>query len=142
MTMVFAGAMLATLMVAMPSFAQEPSQALRPQARPENAPQWTRLVSAHLQRRAGVVVAASRQHGIVGNYSLKIGFNLLPDGSVSDVHLVEGSGEEKIDAAALRIPGLSVPFPEFTADMSRQPKPIVAPFLFRLTPKPPAPAAP
>lgn len=116
--------------------------AKRVERRPANADEWQRFVSSYLQRRAGIVVKVSRDHDIVGDYAVQIGFNVNPDGSVSDIRLVKGSGDERLDTAALRIPALAAPLPSFTSDMPARQKPIVAPFIFKLTPEAPKPAAP
>lgn len=113
-----------------------------PATRPQNVTEWYKFVSARLQRNAGSVFRVSRKHGIVGNYTVKIGFNLQPDGSTSDVYLLQGSGDERLDAATLRIPVNAAPFPSFTGDMEPTPRLIVAPLVFILTPVTPAPETP
>ena len=120
-----------------PAYAEAP-----PVVQPQNVAEWNRFVSARLQRRSGTVVNAGRKLGIVGKYTVKIGFSVMPDGSVSDVHVVQGSGDERLDAAALNIPASAVPFPAFTSGMAPTPRSMVAPLIFQLRPASPEPKTP
>lgn len=97
---------------------------------PENKAEWMRFVSGRLQRFSGSVVRFSRQNGIFGDYSITIGFDVQPDGSVSNVRLVKSSGYKLVDDVALQIPARAAPFPIFTGDMPAVAKSIVVPLVF------------
>lgn len=116
------------------AFAETP-----PAVQPRNASEWTRFVGARLQRNSGQFGNVGRKLRIVGEFNMKIGFNVMPDGTVSDVHLVEGSGDQRLDAAALEIPARAEPFPAFTSDMAPTPRAVVAPLVLHLLPEPETP---
>lgn len=109
---------------------------------PQNATEWNRYVSTRLRRASIPIANAARKRGIVGDYALKIDFTIKSDGSVSDVRLMEGSGDDALDAAALEVPAKAVPFLPFTKDMPQTPRRISAPLVFKLVPEPPKPPAP
>ncbi|MCI9868846.1 TonB family protein [Rhizobium skierniewicense] len=104
-----------------------------------NSSEWTRFVGARLQRNSGPFGKVGRELGIVGEFSMKIGFNVMPDGTVSDVHLVEGSGDQRLNGAALEIPARAEPFPAFTSDMAPTPRAVVAPLVLNLLSEPKTP---
>jgi TonB family protein len=112
----------------------------------ENQEDWKRAVASILQRYGGRLVGDLRPLELDGVFTAKISFDLSPDGKVSDIKLVESSGNGQVDAATLKIPARDAAFPAFAPDMSQDgPKKIVAPFVVHLEkPTPPTtdPAAP
>lgn len=101
----------------------------------ETAQDWYRVVSARLQRvGARLVATAARDDGIAGMFEPHVGFTVAFDGSVSDIHIVESSDNEAVDQLALRLPSMAAPFPRFAPDMTRDPKPMVAPLQLHFDP--------
>jgi len=102
--------------------------------------EWKRAVASILRRHGSQLVGDLRLLELDGVFKAKIGFDLSPDGKVSNIRVVEGSGNSDVDAAARKIPETDAPFPAFTPDMSRDgSKKIVAPFVVDLKkPEPPA----
>lgn len=122
------------LCLATPALAQ---QQPRPPQVPDivSAQDWYRVVSGRLQRvGARAVATAAREDGISGLFEPKVGFTVSFDGTVSDVHIVESADNDAVDALALQLPSLAAPFPRFAPDMTREPKPMVAPLQLHFTP--------
>lgn len=95
--------------------------------------EWKRAVARILQRYGARLVGELLPLELNGVFKAKISFDLSPDGKVSNIKLVESSGNSQVDATALKFPTTKASFPAFTPDMSRDsPKKIVAPFEVRL----------
>lgn len=98
-----------------------------------NQAEWQNAVVLILQRYGQLLARELAPLELDGVFKPKISFYLSPDGTVSDVKLVESSGDDLVDAAALKVPTAGVAFPPFTPDMaSDQPKKLIAPFEVRL----------
>ncbi|WP_411036988.1 TonB family protein [Shinella sp. BYT-45] len=112
-----------------PAFSQD---AKAPRVIPTDKQSWSKAVGARIQRRSTVVVSRARLEGIYGDFNLKIGFQISPDGNVSNVRVVESSGDPAVDKIAMDMPALASPFPAFTPDMQATPVSLVAPIVLHL----------
>ena len=117
------------LLHSMPALSQD---AKSPRSVPADKQSWTKAVGFQIQRRSVVAVSRARMEGIDGNYSLKVGFQLHPDGAISNVRVIESSGNLAVDRIATDMPALASPFPAFTPDMQSEPVSIVAPIVLKL----------
>jgi hypothetical protein len=135
------GSLLTATSYSLPSVAQTgprvtapaaPSEAEAPQI--TNQAEWQSAV-VRILRRYGVLLSRElRPLELDGVFKPKISFYLAPDGTVSDVELVESSGDDLVDAAALKVPTAGAAFPHFTLDMpSDKPKKLIAPFEVHLS---------
>jgi len=136
------GSLLIATSYSLPSVAQTgprvtattaaPSEAETPQI--TNQAEWQSAV-VRILRRYGVLLSRElRPLELDGVFKPKISFYLAPDGTVSDVELVESSGDDLVDAAALKVPTAGAAFPPFTSDMpSDKPKKLIAPFEVHLS---------
>src|SRR5690554_7759325 len=61
--------------------------------------------------------AEARSQGIYGSLVLRVA--IRRDGSLDSVELIESSGHQVLDNAALRIVRLAAPFAPFTGDLAR-----------------------
>lgn len=148
------GSVLAATAYTMPSVAQTGPRVTTTPAAPAEAPsinnqtEWQNAVVRILQRYGQLLARELAPLELDGVFKPKISFYLSSDGTVSDVKLVESSGDDLVDAAALKVPTAGAAFPPFTPDMaSDKPKQLIAPFEVRLhkpepeiTPTPPAAA--
>lgn len=106
---------------------------------PPDINEWARLSGEQLQREAGMLSRAAGNIDIGGNFSARISFTIHPDGSASDIRLVKGTGNIRLDSAIMHLPGMAAPFPAFSPDMGSVPRPVVAPVQFWLGSTPPHP---
>jgi len=97
---------------------------------------WSKAVGAQLQRRSNYVVSRARMEGIAGELKPKIGFKLSPDGTVSNIHVIESSGNDAVDKIASGMPEMDRRFPAFSPDMGKDPISLVAPIILHLAPPP------
>jgi TonB family protein len=106
-----------------------------------NQEEWKRAVAHILRGYSHRLIGELRPLELDGVFEAKISFDLSADGKVSNIKLVDSSGNGKVDAATLKIPAKEVAFPAFAPDMSQDgPKKIVVPFVVHLE-KPTPPAA-
>ena len=145
------GSVLAVTAYTMPSVAQTgprvtatpaaPTEAEAPEI--TNQAEWQSTVVSILRRYGVLLSRELRPLELDGVFKPKISFYLAPDGTVSDVELVESSGDDLVDAAALKVPTAGAAFPPFTPDMpSDKPKKLIAPFEVHLSkPEPEEPKA-
>lgn len=129
-----AGAVGAVLPVkAQTAPAASKSDAVRP--RPiTNQAEWQSAVVRILQRYGILLSRELRPLELDGVFKPTVSFYLAPDGTVSDVELVKSSGDDLVDAAALKVPTAGATFPPFTPDMpSDKPKKLIAPFEVHLS---------
>ena len=107
-----------------------------------NQEEWQNAVIRILQRYGGILSRELQPLGLVGVFKPKISFYLSPNGDVSEIELVESSGDALVDAAALKIPASGASFPAFSPDMaSDKPKKLIAPFEVHLKKPEPEQAA-
>ncbi len=143
------GSALWAATLAVPSFAQtnagaaaetSPSETVETPA-VTNQAEWQAAVTRILQRYGAILSRELRPLELDGVFKPRISFYLSPDGTVSNVELIESSGDDLVDAAALKVPTAGAAFPPFTSDMaSDKPKRLVAPFELRFQkPKPETP---
>ena len=125
----------------MPSVAQTGPRVTATPAAPQTAEvpsiinqvEWQNAVALILQRYGQLLARELAPLELDGVFKPKISFYLSPDGTVSDVKLVESSGDDLVDAAALKVPTAGAAFPRFTPDMvSDKPRKLIAPFEVRL----------
>ncbi|MCK4206208.1 energy transducer TonB [Brucella pituitosa] len=135
------GSVLAVTAYTMPSVAQTGPRITTTPAAPQtaevlsitNQAEWQNAVALILQRYGQLLARELAPLELDGVFKPKISFYLSPEGTVSDVKLVERSGDDLVDAAALKVPTAGAAFPAFTPDMaSDKPKKLIAPFEVRL----------
>lgn len=135
------GSVLAVTAYTMPSVAQTGPRVTATPAAPQTAEvpsiinqvEWQNAVALILQRYGQLLARELAPLELDGVFKPKISFYLSPDGTVSDVKLVESSGDDLVDAAALKVPTAGAAFPRFTPDMvSDKPRKLIAPFEVRL----------
>ncbi|WP_435657653.1 energy transducer TonB family protein [Brucella pituitosa] len=131
------GSVLAVTAYTMPSVAQTGPRITTTPAAPQtaevlsitNQAEWQNAVALILQRYGQLLARELAPLELDGVFKPKISFYLSPEGTVSDVKLVERSGDDLVDAAALKVPTAGAAFPAFTPDMaSDKPKKLIAPF--------------
>lgn len=108
-----------------------------PRRIPSDKQSWTKAVNTQLQRRSAYVASKARMQGIEGDLKLKLGFKLSSDGQVSNIRIIESSGNEAVDKIASEMPQMDIPFPGFTPDMGKNPISLVAPIILHLEPEQP-----
>lgn len=119
--------------LSIPAFAQRQERLPQPPApSPTTQAEWYRAVGSKLQRVGARAVVKATREGIVGRFETQVGFTVSAEGTVSDIRLVESSGNPKVDEIALEFPVLASPFARFTADMTPEPKSIIAPLQLHL----------
>ncbi len=135
------GSVLAVTSYSLPSVAQTGSRVTTTSAASEtadvpsitNQAEWQNAVVLILQRYGELLARELAPLELDGVFKPKISFYLSPDGTVSDVQLIESSGDDLVDAAALKVPTAGAAFPPFSPDMAGdKSKKLIAPFEVRL----------